>query len=122
MPIIWREGSRGRQRSRFVALRVRAPGLEQGGWLLAEWPPDQAAPSDYWLSNLPERTPIVALVRLGKLRWRIEHDYRELKDALGLDHYQVRSWPGWHHHVTLVSAAHAFVTLQRLDPKARASA
>jgi SRSO17 transposase len=122
VPIIWREGSRGRQRSRFVALRVRAPGLEQGGWLLAEWPPDQAAPSDYWLSNLPERTPMVALVRLGKLRWRIEHDYRELKDALGLDHYQVRSWPGWHHHVTLVSAAHAFVTLQRLDPKARASA
>jgi hypothetical protein len=53
-------------------LRVRAPGLEQGGWLLAEWLPDQAAPSDYWLSNLPERTPMVALVRLGKLRWRIE--------------------------------------------------
>jgi SRSO17 transposase len=122
VPILWREGSRGRQRSRFVALRVRAPGLEQGGWLLAEWPPDQAAPSDYWLSNLPERTPIVALVRLGKLRWRIEQDYRELKDALGLDHFEGRSWPGWHHHVTLVSAAHAFVTLQRLDPKARASA
>jgi hypothetical protein len=79
------------RRSRFAALRVRAPGLEEGGWLLAEWLPNQAAPSDYWLSNLPKRTPIVALVRLGKLRRRIEHDYRELKDAFGLDHYQGRS-------------------------------
>ena len=59
---------------------------------------------------------------LAKLRWRVEHDYRELKDALGLDHFEGRSFNGWHHHVTLVSVAHAFVTLERLDPKVRASA
>ena len=74
----------------------------------------------YWLANLDEDLPLVDLVRLAKLRWRVEHDYRELKDALGLDHFEGRSWPGWHHHVTLVSVAHAFVTLQRLDPKAAA--
>jgi SRSO17 transposase len=74
----------------------------------------------YWLANLDQDLPLVDLVRLAKLRWRVEHDYRELKDALGLDHFEGRSWPGWHHHVTLVSVAHAFVTLQRLDPKAAA--
>ncbi len=62
------------------------------------------------------------LVGLAKLRWRVEHDYRELKDALGLDHFEGRSFKGWHHHVTLVSVAHGFVTLERLDPKVRASA
>ena len=62
------------------------------------------------------------LVRLAKLRWRMEHDYRELKDGLGLDHFEGRSFGGWHHHVTLVSVAHAFVTLQRLDPKPAAPA
>ena len=77
-------------------------------------------PVKYWLANLDEDLPLVDLVRLAKLRWRVEHDYRELKDALGLDHFEGRSWPGWHHHVSLVSIAHAFVTLQRLDPKAAA--
>ena len=62
------------------------------------------------------------LVRLAKLRWRIELDYREMKDALGLDHFEGRSFRGWHHHVTLVSLAHGFLTLQRLDPKADAPA
>jgi hypothetical protein len=79
--------------------------------------PDQPQPVKYWLASLPEDTPLQELVRLAKLRWRIEHDYRELKDGLGLDHFEGRSFGGWHHHVTLVSAAHAFVTLQRLDPK-----
>ncbi|WJY91873.1 hypothetical protein CFAEC_05145 [Corynebacterium faecale] len=62
------------------------------------------------------------LVRLGKIRWRIEHDYRELKHGLGLDHFEGRHWLGWHHHTTLVTAAHLFVTQQRLaatDPKAQ---
>ena len=76
----------------------------------------------YWLSNLPADTPLVELVRLGKLRWRIEHDYRELKDALGLDHFEGRSYRGWHHHVTLVSVAHGFLTLERQRPKTRAAA
>jgi SRSO17 transposase len=68
----------------------------------------------------PATTAKRTLIRLAKLRWRIEHDYREVKTGLGLDHYEGRTWQGWHHHVTLVSAAHAFCTLQRLDPKTRA--
>jgi SRSO17 transposase len=70
----------------------------------------------------PPRFPLQQLVHLAKLRSRVEHDYRELKDALGLDHFEGRTWQGWHHHVTLVSVAHAFVTLERLDPEAAASA
>ena len=130
--VAWREGVRGKLRSRFVALRVRPAGVKlrraaAGGelpvrWLLAEWPSDQPAPVKYWLANLPDDTPLQELVRLAKLRWRIEHDYRELKDGLGLDHFEGRSFGGWHHHVTLVSVAHAFVTLQRLDPKPAAPA
>lgn len=86
--------------------------------LLAEWPEGAQQPTDYWLSNLPAGTPVAELVRLAKIRWRIEHDYRELKHGLGLDHFEGRSWNGWHHHVTLVTAAHAFLTEQRLAPKA----
>jgi SRSO17 transposase len=129
--IAWRQGADGEPLvSRFVALRVRPAGVPlrraaHGGelplrWLLAEWPQGADEPVKYWLANLDEDLPLVDLVRLAKLRWRVEHDYRELKDALGLDHFEGRSWPGWHHHVTLVSVAHAFVTLQRLDPKAAA--
>jgi SRSO17 transposase len=92
-------------------------------WLLAEWPASAAEPARYWLSNLPEATPLVELVRLGKLRWRIQQDYRECKGALGLDHFEGRSWPGWHHHVTLVAVAHGFLTLERLRrPRPAASA
>jgi SRSO17 transposase len=131
--VAWRQGADGQQlASRFVALRVRPAGVRlrratRGGqlpvrWLLAEWPPGEPEPVKYWLANLPDDTSMVELVWLAKLRWRVEHDYRELKDALGLDHFEGRSWQGWHHHVTLVSAAHAFVTLERLDPKVRASA
>ncbi|MGW1754554.1 transposase [Streptomyces mirabilis] len=65
---------------------------------------------------------LAELVSLAKIRWRIEHDYRELKHGLGLDHFEGRSWNGWHHHVTLVTAAHAFLTEQRLAPKARTPA
>ncbi|MFI1369738.1 IS701 family transposase [Streptomyces griseochromogenes] len=138
--LTWRQGSRGELRSRFAAVRVRPAGkaverpikaaasAEQGWWdgvlpdcwLLVEWPEDAEAPTDYWLSNLSADTPIVDLVRLAKVRWRIEHDYRELKHGLGLDHFEGRSWPGWHHHVTLVTATHAFLTEQRLAPKAPA--
>ena len=131
--IAWRQGTNGEQLvSRFVALRVRPAGVKlrratRGRqlpvrWLLAEWPEGEPEPTKYWLASLPETTPLERLVRLAKLRWRVEHDYRELKDALGLDHFEGRSWQGWQHHVTLVSVAHAFVTLQRLDPKVRASA
>uniref|UniRef100_UPI00389A032F IS701 family transposase n=1 Tax=Streptomyces broussonetiae TaxID=2686304 RepID=UPI00389A032F len=140
--VTWREGSRGPMRSRFLALRVRPAGVRprrlaqaaaiarDGHWdgvlpeetLLVEWPQDAEAPTDYWLSNLPGDTPLAELVRLAKIRWRIEHDYRELKHSLGLDHFEGRSWNGWHHHVTLVTAAHAFPTEQRLAPKAHTPA
>jgi SRSO17 transposase len=120
--VAWREGSRGTLRSEFVALRVRpasgrhrhAAGERPKRWLLVEWPRDADEPVKYWLSNLPADTPIERLVLLAKLRWRIEHDYRELKQCLGLGHYEGRSWRGWHHHVTCVSVAHAFLTLWRL--------
>jgi SRSO17 transposase len=131
--LAWRQGADGEQlASRFVTLRVRPAGVQlrraaRGGqlpvrWLLAEWPDGEPEPVKYWLANLPEATSRQQLVGLAKLRWRVEHDYRELKDALGLDHFEGRSFKGWQHHVTLVSVAHAFVTLERLDPKVRASA
>ncbi len=87
-------------------------------WLLAEWPPNAAEPSDYWLSTLPEDIPLPDLVRLAKIRWRIEHDYRELKTGLGLDHFEGRTFTGWQRHVTLVTAAQLFLTVLRADPKA----
>ncbi len=131
--VAWRQGADGEPLvSRFVALRVRPAGVRlrraaRGGQLpvrhlLAEWPDGEPEPVKYWLAALPETTPVRQLVYLAKLRWRVEHDYRELKDTLGLDHFEGRSWQGWHHHVTLVSVAHGFVTLERLDPKAAASA
>ena len=131
--VCWREGTRGAMSSRFLVLRVRPSNVRLRradpdgelpvGWLLAEWPADKEAPTDFWLSNLPADTPIERLVALAKLRWRVEQDYRELKDALGLDHFEGRSWPGWHHHVTLVSVAHGFLTCERLlRPPARAAA
>jgi SRSO17 transposase len=133
--LIWRRGSRGLQRGRFLRQRVRPAGVtprrlarQHGGelpvrWLLAEWPHGKAEPTKYWLSSLPEATPLVDLVRLARSRWRVEQDYRELKGALGLDHFEGRGWVGWHHHVTLVSVAHGFLTLERRRrPKPAASA
>jgi SRSO17 transposase len=140
--VTWREGSRGPMASRFLALLVRPAGVRprrmakaaavagHGRWdgvlpplqLLAEWPDGEDTPTRFWVSDLPADTPIAALVRLAKIRWRIEHDYRELKHGLGLDHFEGRSWAGWHHHVTLATAAHAFLTEQRLAPKVRAPA
>lgn len=79
-------------------------------WLVCEWPAGRSEPTKYWLSNVPAETPLGELVSLAKLRWRIEQDYRELKDALGVEHFEGRSWRGWQHHVTLVSVAHAFLT------------
>lgn len=128
--VTWRPGSKGKLQSRFIALQVRPANRnierdpETGELpvqlMLAEWPTDADAPTKYWLSNLPTDTPLQELALHAKARWRIEQDYRELKDALGLDHFEGRSWDGWHRHVTLVSAAHVFLTLERLDPKAPA--
>jgi SRSO17 transposase len=111
--------------SRFACLRVVAshpvrtdclPPREE--WLIIEWPPGADTPTDYWLSNLPPNTARERLARLARLRWTIELDYRQLKGELGLDHYEGRSYPGFHHHCALVTCAHAFLTLERQDPKA----
>jgi SRSO17 transposase len=122
-PVTWREGDRGPLTSRFIALRVRPAndaqrqhdGVLPERWLLAEWPTGKDEPVKYWLSNLPADTPLARLVQLAKLRWRIEHDYRELKQCLGLDHYEGRSYRGLHHHLTCVTVAHAFLTCCRLS-------
>jgi SRSO17 transposase len=133
--ITWREGTRGKMNSRFLALRVRPANIDLRRaahkadeelpvrWLICEWPSKEKEPTKYWLSNLPADTPLKQLVRLAKMRFRIEQDYRELKDALGLDHFEGRTYRGWNHHVTLVSVAHAFLTLERRRrPPARAAA
>jgi SRSO17 transposase len=132
--ITWRTGSRqqdGQQKlmsGRFVFSRVRQAdagtrSIYKGQnlpecWLIEEWPPGTSEPTRYWLSTLPATTRRADLIRAAKQRWRIEHDYRELKTGLGLDHYEGRKWAGWQHHVTLVAAAHGFLTLLRLNPKA----
>ena len=125
----WREGDRGPLTGQFIAIRVRPAndaqrdenGVLPERWLQAEWPKDKDEPVKYWLSNLPADTPLAELVQLAKLRWRIEHDYRELKQCLGLDHYEGRTYRGLHHHLTSVTVAHAFLTCYRLargDPDA----
>ncbi len=88
-------------------------------WLIVEWPAHAETPSDYWLSNLPADAPAERLARLTRLRWTVELDYRQLKGELGLDHYEGRSYLGFHHHTALVTCAHAFLTLERLCPPAR---
>ena len=127
--VAWREGDRGPLSGQFIALRVRPAndahrqddGTLPERWLLAEWPKGKDEPVKYWLSNVPADTPIVTLVQLAKLRWRVEHDYRELKQCLSLDHYEGRTYRGLHHHLTSVTVAHAFLTRCRLtrgDPDA----
>jgi SRSO17 transposase len=111
-------------RSRFAFVRVRAAHLWRRGyvqepreeWLICEWPEGQEKPTDYWLSNLPADTEPERLARLARLRWKIELDYKQLKGELGLDHYEGRSYLGWYHHTALVTAAHGFLTLERLHP------
>lgn len=129
--LTWRKGSKAAMTSRFVFLRVRPAGRRPKPgpdgviplrWLIAQWPQDEDEPTKYWISNLPADIPARDLVRLAKLRWRIEHDYRELKTSLGLDHFEGRSFTGWHRHVTLVTAAHLFLTEQRTCPKVPARA
>jgi SRSO17 transposase len=119
--VTWREGTKGKMNSRFARLRVQpAPGWQQGKaelplvWLLIEWPTEAKAPTKYWLSDLPEETPMRTLVRWAKSRWAVEMNYREMKDHLGLDHFEGRGWAGWHHHATMIMLAFAFVLSERL--------
>ena len=116
----WCEGSRGDMTSRFAALRARPAHRDTHlseprptEWLLIEWPADEPEPTKYWLSTLPADTTVANLVCVAKVRWRIERDYRELKDEIGLDHYEGRSWRGFHHHGTLCIAAYGFLIAER---------
>lgn len=124
--VTWRPGTKGPLTSRFARFPVwcahayqrGGPFAPRGEICLVEWPVDQPAPAKYWLADLRgEPLGLRRLVRLAKGRWRIEQDYRELKDELGLDHFEGRSWTGWHHHVTLVSMAYAFLVLERARTK-----
>lgn len=126
--ITWRQGASRPLRSRFALLRVRPahrdyeqaePHPEE--WLLIEWPAGEAQPTHYWLSTLPPETTRQALVKLAKHRWIIERDYEELKQELGLGHYEGRGWRGFHHHATLCIAAYGFLIAERnrFSPSAR---
>lgn len=114
--LTWREGSADWLTSRYARLRVRAAHrdqrlkqLREEEWLLIEWPEGEKEPSKYWLATLAETAPFAELVDLAKLRWRIERDYRELKQEIGLGHYEGRGWRGFHHHATLCIAAYGFL-------------
>ena len=126
--ITWRAGTKQPLRSRFAALRVRPahrdheraePYPEE--WLLMEWPKAESEPTKYWLSTLPASTSVRELVRMAKHRWIIERDYEELKQELGLGHYEGRGWRGFHHHATLCIAAYGFLVAERsrFSPSAR---
>jgi SRSO17 transposase len=127
--VTWREGTERKLRSRFAAVRVRPahrdyekaePRAEE--WLLVEWPRNEAEPGKYWISTLPRDTPLKALVKMAKHRWIIERDYQELKQELGLGHFEGRNWRGFHHHATLCIAAYGFLVAERnrFSPSARA--
>lgn len=119
--VSWREGTNELLSGRFAAVRVRHAGGNLGRarlwpeqWLLIEWPADEAEPTKYWLSTLPEQTAINELVNVAHMRWRIERDYEDLKQELGLGHYEGRGWRGFHHHGTLTIAAYGFLLTERL--------
>jgi SRSO17 transposase len=129
--VSWREGSRAELSSRFAAVRVRPahrdtlrtePWPEE--WLLVEWPEDAEEPAKYWLSNLPPRTAPKDLVHTAKARWLIERDYQELKQEIGLGHYEGRGWRGFHHHASLSIAAYGFLVAERclFPPRSRFTA
>jgi SRSO17 transposase len=118
--ITWREGTSASLSSRFARLRIRIarrdfnrsePWPEE--WLLIEWPKEEKEPTKYWLSTMPKDVGFGRLVDLAKLRWRIERDYQELKQEIGLGHFEGRGWRGFHHHATLCIAAYGFLISER---------
>ena len=127
--ITWREGTDRKLQSRFAAVRVRPahrdtekaePHAEE--WLLIEWPRGEKEPTKYWVSTLSSTVKLKALVKMAKHRWIIERDYQELKQELGLGHFEGRNWRGFHHHATLCIAAYGFLVAERnrFSPSARA--
>ena len=126
--VAWREGTERSLRSRFAAVRVRPAGRDYEKaephpeeWLLVEWPRGENQPTKYWVSTLPPHTKLQALVKTAKHRWIIERDYQELKQEVGLGHYEGRGWRGFHHHATLCIAAYGFLIAERnrFSPSAR---
>jgi SRSO17 transposase len=126
--ITWRIGTKGAQQSRFALVKTWAahgwrksdPPLRTPEWLLIQWPKDAAVPCDYWMWWNPGSNTAPSLrsaVHAARGRWKVEQDYRELKDELGLDHFEGRGWIGWHHHVTLVSLAFCFLRSEQLRAK-----
>ena len=117
--IQWREGTNEWLSSRFARVRVHvASDHERAGkptkeWLLIEWPEGEKEPTKYWLSTLPGNIAFRDLVDAAKLRWRIERDYQELKQEVGLGHYEGRGWRGFHHHATMCIAAYGFLVSER---------
>ena len=127
--VCWRTGVKGNLESRFAALRVRPahrdywraePHPEE--WLLIEWPEGESEPAKYWFSTLPPEMTLNELVRTAKHRWIIERDYEELKQELGLGHFEGRGWRGFHHHATLCIVSYGFLVSERslFFPSARA--
>jgi SRSO17 transposase len=116
--VTWRQGTNERLGSRFARVRVRTSPIRRAReraeeTLLIEWPEGEAEPSQYWLCTLPESTSLRRLVDIAKMRWRIERDYQDLKQEIGLGHYEGRGWPGFHHHGTLCIAAYGFLVSER---------
>src|SRR5881396_1533746 len=118
--ITWREATGEKFSSRFARVRVRVAHRDYwladsrpAEWLLIEWPDGEKEPIKYWLSTLPEDVAFRQLVDIAKLRWRIERDYQELKQEVGLGHFEGRGWCGFHHHATLCIAAYAFLISER---------
>jgi SRSO17 transposase len=116
----WRDGTNERLSSRFARVRVRSAHDRDAAtetiseeWLLIEWPHDEKEPTKFWLSTLDKTVTFAHLVRTAKLRWRIERDYLELKQEIGLGHFEGRGWRGFHHHATLCIAAYAFLVSER---------
>ena len=118
--ITWREGTAEKLSSRFARVRVRVAHRDYWlassrpeEWLLIEWPDGETQPIKYWLSTLPENIAFPRLVDIAKMRWRIERDYQELEQEVGLGHFEGRGWRGFHHHATLCIAAYGFLVSER---------
>ena len=109
----WREGTNETLTGRFARIRVRVESEGAEEWLLIEWPEDEKKPTKYWLSTLRANISLAHLVHVAKRRWRIERDYLELKQEIGLGHFEGRSWRGFHHHATLCIAAYGFLLTER---------
>lgn len=119
--ITWREGTRHTMHSRFCFRRVKVAhddGTEAADreslWLMIEWPEDEEKPTKFILTSLPRRMSKKQIVRTVQERWRIERTYQDLKGELGLDHFEGRSYPGWHHHISVVLCCYAFIVAERL--------